>query len=202
MINEAARKASTEAARVLIEAYRTERGVHAETLIGAAAALTGEFALRAMEPVLPDEGWVMSETVNLLLFENEERGEIALWTVIRTGAVRAGASLDDLPNPVDVVFRVAEKVGSSPFPPLTIPERHYPHEWSPNACPRLRGMIEEITNKHDLSKTERAMAMAFAIIILIEETKEVLPPAIAATLALEIMIGVSRMAPMREPVKV
>ena len=201
MTTESVGRASTEIAKFLINSYRTERGVHAETLIGGAAALTGEFALRAVEPVLPENGWVISEKSNALLFEDEQRGEAALSTVIRAGAERAGARPEDLPDPLSVVARVAAAVGGSPFPPLSVPDRHYPHEWSPNACPSLRGGIEEIAAAQGISGREIAMALVFAIAILIDQTKDVLPAAIAATLALEVMIGVSRMAPMKQPIQ-
>jgi hypothetical protein len=199
MIDSAITCASSEIAKFLIESYRNERGVHAETILAAAAALAGEFALRAVEPVLPETGWVISDKINPLLFEDERRGKATLWTVVRTGAERAGAAPEDLPDPVAVVARVAAAVGGSPFPPLSIPDRHYPHEWSPNACPRLRGGIEKIAAEQGLSAGDTAMALAYAIALLIAQTKDVLPPAIAATLALEVMVGVSRMVPMKQP---
>ena len=200
MVTESVGRASAEIAKFLINSYRNERGVHAETLIGGAAALTGEFALRAVEPVLPDQGWVLSEKSNALLFEDEGHGEAALWTVIRAGAERAGAAPEDLPDPVSVVARVAAAVGGSPFPPLSVPNQHYPHEWSPNACPTLRAGIEKIAAAEGISGRDVAMALVCAIAILIDQTKKVLPAAIAATLALEIMIGVSRMVPMKQPI--
>lgn len=202
MTNQSMQQARAEIAALLIEAYRDGQGVHSETMIGGAAALAGEFGLRAIEPNLPEQGWVVGDKINGLLFENEEQGEATLWTIIRVGAERAGAPAEELPDPVDVVARVAAKIGGSPFPPLTVPERHYPHEWSPNACPRLRRAIEIIADARNLSSVDRAMAIAFAIAFLIAQIKDVLPPVIAATLALEIMIGVSRMAPMKEPITV
>lgn len=199
MATEPVGRASAEIAKFLIASYRNEQGVHAETILGAAAALAGEFALRAVEPVLPETGWVVSDKINPLLFENEARGETTLWTVIRVGAEGVGAAPADLPDPVAVVARVAAAVGGSPFPPLSIPDRHYPHEWSPNACPRLRDGIEKIAVEQGLSGSTLALALAYAIALLIAQTKDILPPAIAATLALEVMIGVSRMVPMKEP---
>ena len=59
IIPPAAAAASSDIVKILIASYRNERGVHAETIIGAAAALAGEFALRAAEPKLPENGWVL-----------------------------------------------------------------------------------------------------------------------------------------------
>lgn len=199
-LSKATAQSSANFVNFLISEYKNERGVHAETIIGAMAALAGEFALRASEPTLPDEGWVHSETVNGILFENETKGQMTLWAAVRKGAIRRGASPDSLPDPQDVVACTAKSVGQSPFPPLSIPENYYPLEWSPNACPKYRAQIEKLAMEQGLSTTECAIALGFSVGLLIAKTSDILPPAIAATLALEIMIGVSRMAPLKAPV--
>lgn len=192
--------AADKIAEFLIESYRDERGVHVETMIGGAGALAGEFALRASEPAIPKKGWVLSEKASNLIFGDEAKGEAGLWTVIAAGALRAGTGEDKLPKKEEVAVRTAAAVGGSPFPPITVAEQHYPHEWSPNACPRLRGGIEKIAEANGLDGTATAMAIAYAIGVLISQTKEALPPEISATLALEIMVGVSHMVPMKEPI--
>ena len=85
-------------------------------------------------------------------------------------------------------------------PPLSIPEKHFPHEWSPNACPRLRGGIEKIAADHKLEQGDTAKALALTIVLLMAQTKSVLPASVAATLALEVMLGVAHMVPLNEPV--
>lgn len=200
MIPPAAASAGSDIAKFLISSYRNDRGVHAETIIGAAAALAGEFALRAAEPELPESGWVVSEKAAGLIFGDHAEGIAGLWDFVREGAVKTGAAKGEFPDPAEVSARVAKAVGGSPFPPLSVPDRHFPHEWSPNACPRLRGGIEKIAADHRLSGEDTAKALALTIVLLIAQTKSVLPPAIAATLALEVMLGVAHMAPMKEPV--
>ncbi len=194
------RTAAGHMAEFLIESYRNARGVHVETLIGGAGALAGEFALRAAEPALPDKGWVMSEKASNLIFGNETKGEAGLWTVVYAGALGAGAGEESLPRQDEVAARTAAAVGGSPFPPITVPDAHYPQEWSPNACPRLRGGIERIAKIQGLDRSTTAMAIAYAIAVLISHTKDALAPAVSATLALEIMVGVSHMVPMTEPI--
>lgn len=200
MVSPAIASASTDIMTCLVASYRNERGVHAETVIGGAAALAGELALRAMEPRLPDHGWVTSEKTGHFIFGNGEAESVGLWVLLREGALEAGAEEAQLPNPLEVVRRVAGAVGGSPFPPLSVPDRHYPHEWSPNACPRFRSEIERIFKSHSLGRVEGAVAVVMAISQLMKETMKVLPPAVAATLALEIMAGVSHMAPLKQPV--
>jgi hypothetical protein len=184
----------------LMQAYRNEQGIHAETIIGAAAALCGEFALRAAAEesgqVLPESGWVVGGIADALLYS----GEISAWTLIRVAAARAGADDAALPDMAEIVARTASAIGGSPFPPLSIPNEHHPHEWSPNACPRHRAAIAEIADRHGLSGEETVLALALSVSILISQTKQVIAPALTARLAADIMIGVSRMAPMQAEV--
>jgi len=192
--------ASSDISACLVAGYRNQQGVHSETVIGGAAALAGEFALRAMEPRVPDSGWVFSEKTSSFIFGDAAAGKAGLWDLLREGAVEAGAYEAELPDPLEVARRVAGAVGGSSYPPLSVPDRHYPHEWSPNACPRFRGEIERIVNRHGLGMSEAAVAIVMAISDLLQQTKQVLSTAVAATLALEIMAGVSHMPPLKQPV--
>ena len=196
MMTPALSGASNDIATYLINSYQNPRGVHAETVIAAAAALAGEFALRGVEPALPERGWVASVRASSLIFGNPAKDEPGLWYLLRYGALKAGAQEAELPQPAEVWTRVTGAVGGAPFPPLSVPERHYPHEWSPSACPRLRGGIEAIARTHGLHGADTAKAMTLAIVLLFQQTNEALPPAIAATLALEVMVGVAHMVPM------
>jgi hypothetical protein len=203
--DEGKKKAGSEILDALLIAYRDERGIHAETIIGAAAALAGDFALRgAIEDAgitLPEkDSWVVGGVADPVLYGNEQPGNHTAWSVIRAVALRAGAAEADLPNMEAVVARTTAAVGGSPFPPLTLPSKHYPKEWSPNACPRFRPQMDAIAERNGLSKADMAGLFGVVIGILIEQTKEMLSPAIAATLAAEVMIGVARMAPLQREV--
>jgi hypothetical protein len=214
MNEETASRVGVQISKMLTAAYTKERGVHSETILGAAAALAGEFALRATEPVLPSSGWIESKPSRDLLFEGEARGKITMWSIIKVSAVRAaleaarakGATTHlaidqeiDLPEPTEVMRRVDGFSGSGIYPPLSIPPKHFPQEWSPNACPKFRAEILAIGARHDASPEDLALGIAFAIGFLINQTSRVLPPSIAATLALETMLGVARMAPLDKP---
>jgi hypothetical protein len=181
---------------VLVQAYRDQRGVHAETVVGAAAALAGEFALRASGVELPKKGWIAGGIADGLLFEPGDEKSLTLWRAIREWAIRAGADEAKLPKVEAVVAEVAQRVGGAPFPPLSVSFDRYPREWSPNAAPRFRERIMAIARDHALTPVETAFALAFVVGNLIDRTKAILPPEIGATIALEIMIGVSRMAPL------
>jgi hypothetical protein len=195
MVSATVQQASTDIVNCLIAGYRNERGVHAETAIGAAAALAGEFALRSTASKLPDSGWVFSPETSQLIF-----GDPGLCDMLLETALQAGAAEADLPQSVELAKRIAGAVGGSPFPPLSVPQQHYPHEWSPNACVKFRAEIERIAATHQLSKLETVVAIVMAIQSLIVQAKSALSPAIAARLAMEIMGGVSHMVPLKEPV--
>lgn len=194
-------KASADIVTFLLTTYRNDKGVHAETVIGAGAALAGEFALRAAAAArrqpLPLKGWVVASDVDALIAVAPEPKMTTLLALIVDAAKDAGMPAAAAPEPLAIIARTAQAVGGSPFPPLTVERSHYPLEWSPNACPRHRATIERIARTHALDELGTAGALALAIAQIIRMTSNVLPPAISARLAAEIMIGVSRMAPMQ-----
>ena len=190
--------AGAELTRLLVRSYQSERGVHAETVIGAAAALAGDFALRAVERNPPASGYIVSKKAGALLFGTDPLGITGLCGVIRQGAVKAGADESAIPELEDITARIKEAMEGGPYPPLSVPEEHYPREWSPNACPRLRAAVDEICRSHGLTGPKAATALVIACAFLINETRQVLPPEIGARIALETMIGVARMAPLTE----
>lgn len=191
-------QAGLQLTRLLVKTYESDRGVHAETVIGAAAALAGDFALRAAEPDPPATGYIVSERAGALLFGTDPLGTTGLCGVIRQGAVKAGAAESEIPELEDITARIKEAMEGGPYPPLSAPEEHHPQEWSPNACPRLRGAADEICRSHGLTGKGAATALVVACAFLINETRHVLPPEIGARIALETMIGVARMAPVMD----
>jgi hypothetical protein len=189
-----AAKAGNEIQATLVDLYYTLIGVHAETVIGAAAALAGDQALRATCNPLP-RGRNSGGPQDDLLYAAEERGGITLWGTIREMALAAGAKDDALPDIAAVAARLNEPHDNPLFIPFSVPPQHLPQEWSPSAVPLLRAEVAGIAQKHGLSAPETALALAFAVGRLIDTTKEAFAPAMAAQLAAEIMIGVSRLDP-------
>lgn len=176
--------------------------IHAESVIGAAAALTGEFAQRAAGAPFDDgrPGSVFGDAINEVLLEGKAQGRATVWDCIVHAARGAGLRESDIPDPVDLMKKVAEAVGGPEFPPLTVPKKNHPHEYSPNACVRLRPGIIAIADRYDLSRRDLCIALAMATAGLITITKDTLPPAIGVRLAAEIAFGVAKMAPLNEPV--
>ena len=194
--------ASREFIAFLMSRYDTDGHVHAESVIGAAAALTGEFAQRAAGIAFGggNPGYVFGDAINEVLLEGKAKGRATVWDCIAQVARAEGLSEREIPDPLDVMKRVAETVGGPEFPPLTVPKKHYPHEYSPSACVRLRPGILAIADRYDLSRDDLCIALAFTTAGLIAVTKDMLAPQISVRLAAEIAFGVAKMAPLTEPI--
>lgn len=194
------RPAGTEIMQTLVKGYRNNQGIHAETVIGGGAALAGEFALRAAGIDLPKgPAWVAGGIADPLLYSAGD-DKVTMWALLKLGAVNAGLSPEDVPDVAEIVVRTDKAIGQSPFPPLSVGREHFPLEWSPDAAPRFRDAIKSIAIRHQLDPAETALAIIFAIMMLIEETKHLVPVKVTLRLATEIMIGVSRMAPVESPI--
>src|SRR5262249_52932686 len=122
---------------LLIAAYTDDNQVHAETVLGAAAALTGEFALRAAGVPIPSGGFVLGDPINDVLIESKT--EVTLWDVLKMTTDVTPLTEDKLPDPIEIIRRIAQEIAaiksngrSGNFPPLSVPHANYPQEWSPN----------------------------------------------------------------------
>ena len=177
--------------------------IHAETIVGGAAALTGEFALRATGLPIPAAGFVFGDPINQILFEGGD-GHLTLWDLLASAAAAIGVANEDLPDAREIFRRIAAAIAviagkgesTDNFPPLSVPTENYPREWSPNAGPRLRATVEKIAAKRTLTPRQTAYALCMATGDLIKQGKDVLAPKVAFRLAIEIMFSTAKMAPL------
>ena len=192
MENTATVVAATEIALHLRDKYTSAHGVHAETVICAAAAIVGEWSLWACGSPVPDIAWVVLPATNALLVE----GDGAASRLIAAAVRQAGGAVARLPAGPVLLARTAAAIGSPQFPPLTVDKSHYPQEWSPLAAPRFRADMRSICEKHGLRDPKEIFAACvMAVSLLIAATAKVLDATISGTLALEMMVAVSRMSP-------
>lgn len=197
-------KGGTAIVNLLMQAYRDGRGVHVETILGAIAVLAGEFALRAAVAVLPKQGWIAGGPADALMFGGfpGEKNRPTMWSVVQVVAMTELGGMSQLPNMDVIATRASKAIAANSFPPpLSIPSEHFPREFSPNACPRFRGRIMAIAAEHDLDPTETALAFGFAIGILIKNTHQLVPAKVLTTLAAELMVAMTRVAPRDEEVR-
>src|SRR5262245_31769941 len=66
--------------------------VHAESVIGAAAALTGEFAQRATGEIIPQgkPAYIFGDRINDILLEGSAHGRATVWMALEKAAHDAG----------------------------------------------------------------------------------------------------------------
>jgi hypothetical protein len=200
--NENIAAASKELTAFLLAQYKDRNGsIHASSVVGAAAALTGEFAQRATGISLaPGKlGYVFGDSINGILFEDAAKEQATIWDCLVLAARDAGLSDKDIPDPVEVIKNVVGAVGGPSFPPITVPPQYFPHEYSPNACVRLRPKVIDIADRLDLSRRDLALALAMTTYAIILLTRDTLPPAMGVRLAAEIAFGVAKMSPLTAP---
>ena len=189
--------AATDLVAMLASAYSSRDRMQPESAIAAGAALTGEFALRAAGVPLPEQGAVPPGLADDVLFAGAREGRPTAWMFLMHAALEAGAASYQLPDIEVVAARIAQEGGSA-FPPLSVPEQHVPHEWLPNIAPRFRYRVIAVADAHDLSLRAATIALAAATGQLIIRARDDLAPLIGLTLAVEIMLGAARIAPLAE----
>src|SRR3954464_10743127 len=101
--------ASKELIAFLLASYDSSSGlVHAESIIGAAAALTGEFAQRAAGVPFGNgkPGYVFGDAINEVLIEGNSQGRATVWDCIVHAARSTGLRESEVPDPIAVMKNV------------------------------------------------------------------------------------------------
>ena len=192
--------AATELVAMLLAAYSFQERLQTEAAIAAAAALTGEFALRSTGVPLPETGAVSGDAANDVLFAGAPEGRATAWMFIMHAAIEAGVAEYDLPRIEALAAALAQPLDDMP-PPLSVQEKYVPRELPQNVGPRFRHKVIAIADTHDLSLREVTVALGAATGQLIIRTQHDFPPQVAVTLAAEVMLAVARMAPLAERVE-
>ncbi|SNB82519.1 hypothetical protein SAMN06265338_1213 [Rhodoblastus acidophilus] len=164
-----------------------------ETIICAAAAITGEWSSWAVGYDCLEKDKFEFIKAFILLFEGD--GSIA--GQISAVVDRLGANVSKLPHGSSL--RASQTAGTveAAYPSLSVDNSHYPNEWPPIAAPRFRERIKQISRVNHLSSPQETLsACGLAVAILVEDASPKLDPIVAATLALEVMTAVSCRAPL------
>jgi len=191
--------AASDIVAILLAAYTLQRRIQCDAIIAAAAALTGEFALRSIGMPLPNKGAVSGDAMHDVLFAGAPEGRPTAWMFVMHAAIEAGVAAYDLPRieALAAAFAQAdpEMVGS-----FSVQEKYAPRELPQNVGPRFRHKIIGIADAHDLSLREVTVALGAATGQLIIRTQQEFPPRVAVTLAAETMLMVAHIAPLAEAV--
>jgi hypothetical protein len=192
--------AATDLVAMLLAAYTVRDRLDARSAMSAAAALTGEFALRSSGVPLPERGAVSGNTADDVLFAGARDGRATAWMFMMHAAIEAGVAAYDLPRIEALAATVAQAPGEV-LRSLSVQENQVPRELPQNVGPRFRYRVIATADTHDLSLREITVALGAATGQLILRTQHDFPPAIAVTLAAETMLAIARMAPLAEVVE-
>jgi len=189
--------AAADLVAMLLAAYSVRDRLDAQSAIAAAAALTGEFALRSTGMPLPQDGAVSGNAADDVLFAGAREGRATAWMFMMHAAKEAGVAEYELPRIEALAAKFAQAPGKA-LRSLSVQEKYVPRELPQNAGPRFRHRVIGTADTHDLSLREITVALGAAAGQLILRTQHDFSPAIAVTLAAETMLAVARMAPLAE----
>ena len=165
-------KASAELTQTILAKLTTEKGVHAETAIAAAARMAGTYMLRSSG--LPLERFkpgtpVFSDIMN-------ERGPMLLKTV---DEVLESMNIAVNPRRVD----------------CNVPDEHQPHMDLMDMQTLLDPAFEAIFHKYQLSIEEGAYAAAISTAVMIQKTAGVMNPYLGYAIAANGMVESCKTVP-------
>ena len=165
-------KASAEFTQAVISRLATEKGVHAETALSAAARMAGTFALRSCGLPL----FRFMPGTSILGDVIDEQGQKVLRTVDET---LAGMSVRLDPQKLD----------------CDLPEGNQPRMTLAEVQSVMDAAFRTIAEKYTLSNEEAAHAVAMSTADLIQKCSGVLDPHLGYTIAVYGMVEASKTVP-------
>jgi hypothetical protein len=209
-------KLATQAAelikKLMMAAYTDERGVHLETILSAVSALAGYAGQRAALAMIEagtaeakqfpqiheistknGQTFLVSELVNQLVASAGGPDRLTVFTLVANGGLRAGGKR--LPEMGEIMRRNAEAIGSSNYPPLTVPQQHFPRENAITALRRWWPVVVKVFSVKELRSLHpiyHMFALGHIAMQVIESGKDVINPEIAVNLAMETAVAASK----------
>lgn len=205
----------------LILRFKTERGVHAETLLVAIGAITGFAAQNAVwkgvqKGAVPagrfnvvttkaGEKFYFGDALNAYLLPQPGGTDLTLWTLVAGQAVQLGIPGSELPSLNDMFSYVAKTIGSENFGVPRVPPEHKSHltlyqvlkmTW-PLACQIMRLPLPEKIPAQEppLQEGHWPIVMSVVAAQLLKRTKDVLDPRLGIALIMETAIAASKVDP-------
>lgn len=192
-------KAAAEAIEQgMFEMHRDERGVHANTLICTTAAVLGEAILRVVIPeeqLYNDRGIIFSDAANGLICEDDDGSvlDYVIYTAKEVGLTEA-----QFPDVEEIFRATAAGVGDadSEIPVLTVAEDQRPMFWSMAGAAFARQQMLDVYTKNKLEPVDAVLAVTLVLCRFLTGTKDVLASEIAFRLALETLVGATKLHPV------
>jgi hypothetical protein len=191
--------AAEEIEKVMLGLHQDAKGIHVNTLISTAAAITGEAILRAVtdaDSLYRDRGAIFSLGAEDVLFGSREG---SVMSYIGFTAVEAGLPADSMPDIYKIMQHTSNKMGNAgptDIPALTVPMDQRPHFWALGGATHARPQLVAIYAKHRLEPLEAVLANTLLLCRFLHGTRGVLKPEFAFRLAMETLAGAIRMHPI------
>ncbi len=184
--------------RYLVTAYQVNGEVHWPTVIASTAALSGEMALIANEPRLPEFGVVESRRVAEAVHDGDVKTH-TLWgysTMIASEAF--GVEVENLPDYRSIVELLGVQLLPGSFPALDVAAHVAPRETPLNGGARHRKAIHAFAGDAGFSTNDTSYALATAAMKMIGAVQS-LGVRDLTILALQSGVAGSRFVPLYEP---
>ncbi len=190
-----------------------EGRIRVEDLLSAAAAVTGEAAIRATGEFDPDNHdfapgqAVMSDAINSLLCGDRSDWEDvppgSLFGIIRKGALAAGYGAGDFPGVAESIRVYVAGIGRGDDPQaiwgrpaLSVPAVNAPREPPLRYAYELRERVRIFFKAQDIAPADQPTILAQALAVILGHVREAIDPGVAIRLTLETLNGMAKMAPM------
>jgi hypothetical protein len=179
-----------------------------EDLISAAASIVGEATIAAAGDFDPRQhkmapgAWVFSNNANRLICDDKPLAEAPAESVaglLRARLHRCGFVKADFPVLEDVFRHFAGHIGDAAAwgkVPLSVPQAHLPSLMPLQVAYQTRALVDAALAPLGNDRMERLTATTLTLSRVLCETKSVIEPWVATTLALETVNGMAKMAPM------
>lgn len=191
---------SVDQTDTLISAYRDENGWHAETVIGAAGALVGHAIQSSAYSMAAQGTGAVSEFERMTnppfgKFVNcNERLQLYIdneLACLKNVATQLDwFSADALPDMEQILAACTDHIGGQWFPRLSVPSKHMPRDWSPDAVPLFGQQMRAHLDQHKLPHNVcEVLSLTLALGHLVAESRDRLAPEIALRIGLETAIA-------------
>lgn len=199
----AAKIASGAIVERILTIMKDDKGIHVETAFAALGTLAGyacqqsaiemvkdgslETSQASIVSVNDKDGntYLYGETINKPLLENR----LSVWSLV-AGAVQSYS--EPLPDINEIVAHTTQSIGTTEFGKPRLPDGH-PIRYQPKDLLQLwQPMKSEILDVLPVPARDWGVAFGLAIQSLIDQAKGVLQPSVAATIAMECAIPMSK----------
>ena len=192
-----------ELASRLIEAMKSDHGVHVESLMCAAGALAGyscqaavraknrsqgidEFAGLTVASTKDGKTFLFGDPINKYVAE----GELSVWSIAAGGAQACGCT--SFVDVNDIFAHVAKTVGAADFGVPRVPDGHPVHEQPFAYLVRLWPLFFPMINRFCPQPEHWSVAFSLSIQELLLQTKAALDPCVALRVVMESAIQCQR----------